>query len=663
MVAYFFLPTLVFIICIMTAVEYWLNRQIKIQPARPNSNSKEDGFSKIMTSNIHELIFKLESGYMLNDDDNETIEQTCLYLDARYDCSDFRMQTLIRLIYRYSDKLTAASKEKIKKSLLGSKFFMDQRGSDSLCLWSENHLLIFAAAEYLIGQLYEDEIFTNDGRTGLYHKEAAAKRIEIWLSQRYEYGFIEWYSNTYYEEDIAPLANLIEFCDNKLLVTRTKVIMDLLLYDMATQSYKGSFTSTSGRQYEFGKKSGDRSALKSITNQIWGFEGVKAEKGLDQNFLYMKNYEVPEVIKKIGRNHDVQIIRATQGLDLGELVHLFPDEKTLPRVMMQWAMEAFSNPEVINSTTKYIHKNRMLSNEFLAGFQMIDLSILKVTGLLPAVSRFLRPISNGTAIQRANTYTYKTESYMLATAQSYHPGEFGDQHHIWSATLDHDVCVFTTHPACPLSEEGALSASPNYWVGNGRNPHSVQDQSVNMTIYYIDGKKGFMEKELLYKSHCYFPVQLFDEVIIQDKAIYGRKADAFISVRGIHHFVQSGDEFIQEGALTCWVTELGSSMKESFNEFVLRVGHNEMTCDEDSMIVEYETQERKHSLTYKGNYLIDGQLVNMVHMRFDSPYATVNRNSKTMTFELDSSRLFLDFENGMREVTSSERDGEIHADK
>ena len=110
-------------------------------------------------------------------------------------------------------------------------------------------------------------------------------------------------------------------------------------------------------------------------------------------------------------------------------------------------------------------------------YELIDLSILKYTGLLPVISCILRPFSDGVAIQRANTYTYKTKNYMLATAQNHHPGEFGDQQHIWSATLADNLCVFTTHPAPPFSDDGALSASPNYWVGNGINPHSAQDKN------------------------------------------------------------------------------------------------------------------------------------------------------------------------------------------
>jgi hypothetical protein len=37
---------------------------------------------------------------------------------------------------------------------------------------------------------------------------------------------------------------------------QAQIITDLLFYDVATQSYKGTFVSTSGRLYEANKKSG-----------------------------------------------------------------------------------------------------------------------------------------------------------------------------------------------------------------------------------------------------------------------------------------------------------------------------------------------------------------------------------------------------------------------
>lgn len=637
----------------LSGLEFYRNQQIKPLPARPVASDRTEGFDKIMKSNIHELIGKLDRSEPLSEEDYDTIEHTCQYLDARYDCSDFRMQTMIRLLYLYSDQIRDEVVMRMRGSLLDSKFFMDQPGEDSLCLWSENHLLLFAAAEYLTGQLYTEEVFSNDGLTGKDHMEIAKERILIWLDQRFRFGFIEWYSNTYYEEDIAPLSNLIDFCHDETMVDQAKMVMDLLLFDLASQSHQGSFTSTSGRQYEAGKKSGHNSALINVSNKIWGYTYKVEKKGLDQNFIYIKNYEVPAVIKRIGEDLEPRIIKASSGLNVDEMVELYPNGQALDRIMMQWAMESFTNEEVITDTMHYIHRNKMLSNEFLNDFKLIDLAALKYSGALPLISRTLRPMTNGVAIQRANTYTYRTRDFMLATAQNYHPGGFGDQQHIWSATLPDGVCVCTTHPARPFTDDGALSASPGYWVGNGRNPHGAQDEAVNLCIYDIEKRKGLLEKDLVFETHAYFPAKEMDELVVLDRQLIARKGQAFISLRGKNKLrYKDGlqEDLVQKGQLTYWITELSSSTDESFDVFMDRVKKQEVLFDAGSKTLNYYGKKR-FSLTYQGTFSVDGDVVDTDYNRFDSSYSQTERMPETITISHSGEWLELDMNRGMRKVT------------
>jgi len=371
---------------------------------------------------------------------------------------------------------------------------------------------------------------------------------------------------------------------------------------------------------------------------------------MDQHFIHMKGYEVPEVIKEIGKDHSGGIIKASTGLDLKELKTEIPDKKSLARVMMQWAMEAFSNPEVITDTLKYIHKNKMISNEFMNDFNMTNLSILKYTGLLPLISKIIRPVTNGTPIQRANTYTYKTEDFMLATSQKYHPGGFGDQQHIWAATISPDISIFTTHPASPLSDEGALSASPNYWVGNGRNPHSVQHENVNLTMYVVEGKTGFMEKALLEETHCYFPEHLMDEAEITESIAFGRKGNTLIAVLATGGIVQKGDELIQKGRKTCWVTELSSTVNETFDAFKNRISLNSIKFAETEKNLQYTSNNLQHSLSYKGDYQINNEKQVLDYGRFESPYSETKRKDSVIEIKHNGKALLLDFNRGVRDV-------------
>src|SRR5690606_27598708 len=49
---------------------------------------------------------------------------------------------------------------KIRVALKDFKYWIDEPGFDDMVYWSENHVILFAAAEYLAGQLMPDEWFT-----------------------------------------------------------------------------------------------------------------------------------------------------------------------------------------------------------------------------------------------------------------------------------------------------------------------------------------------------------------------------------------------------------------------------------------------------------------------------------------------------------------------
>lgn len=595
--------------------------------------------------------------------DWDQLDGTITYLDGRYDTADFTLPSTLRILFDYRDDMPEETYEEVKRALLGFKYWMDQPGEDSTCYWSENHQLLGATGEYLVGQMWPEEVFSNDGLSGEDHKEIAKERLNIWFEQRFLYGYVEWYSNVYYVEDIAPLSVLVEFAEDEEIVTRAKMMLDILLHDVATQSYYGTFTSNSGRMYENGKMSGIRgNSMREPIEHIWGFglENAEPNGGMDLNFILLRNYEVPEVIKAIGYDHEPQVIKATTGLNLSELKGEGLNGTDLNQVMMQWAMESFTNPEIITNTIEYIDEHNMFSNEFLYDFNMINLSFLKTFRLLPLVSRILNPVTNGVSIQRANTYNYRTEDFMLATAQGYHPGEFGDQQHLWSLVLDDTVSIFTTHPAKALGE-GALSNSPGYWVGNGRNPHTVQDENINMSIYKIGDKKGFMEKSLVHFTHANFPTDLLDEVILEDNFAFGRLGDKYVAMVGLNELrytdrnLKDEDtrvyDLIQEGETTFWITEASTSAEGSFEDFMNRIKSNEVEFDESNLQLSYTSSGKTLDLEYKGDFKVNDEIMDLEYERYESKYSSVERKAPELYYEFNGHSLYLDFYNNERIVS------------
>ena len=627
-------------------------------------------------------------------------------IDVREDCADFTANTMIRFYLENEHRLAEVNKAEIKKCLTGFKYWMDQYDgrSDSMCHWSENHQILFAVTEYLVGKEWPDATFA-DGENGDAHVNFAKERINAWMSQRYYYGFNEYYSNNYYPEDIAPMANFIQFADVKDqdMIDRMKIVMDIIWIDIATQSYKYvdnngntqyAFMSASGRMYMDNKSSDDTgNRLRAYIDLVLG--NGEDYKTNTRNFFvcFRRMYEaringepiyvVPDVIKEIF-NDDAkkQIIKSSNGVTLDELVQDGFVGQNVGQIMMQTGMEAFSNSQVIDNSIKYLNDNKLFHNEFLNDFKLVNLWPLTLTNSLGGLSSILNPSTNGKAIQRANVYTYQTPYYSMSTTQEHFAGDYADQHQISLSTISNDITVYTAQPM-------RNSTRGQYWVGYGRLPYSVQDENVNISIYTIPNSKGMLEPHIVEYTHAYFPVGLFDEVNLDYMSsgyIFGRKGDTYIML----HAMSDGDgklcfkndmngvtaeelendrskiknnvkelieasedlryDLIFEGGSThAWITELGCAEDDmSFAQFIDRTLGNDYSFED--MTVKYTTNGKFFDVKYAESFKINGEVIDTNYARYENPYVNgvVERKAEIIEITFNGKSLVLNFEEGTR---------------
>jgi hypothetical protein len=603
------------------------------------------------THRIHSDVYKiylnlLEGEKQINWEDlNGTLE----YIDSQYDCSDFRVNTLLRIVFDYKDSIPPDVMQKIKTTILKFRYWMDEPGENGMCYWSENHQILFASSEYLAGQLYPTEIFSNTGMTGKQHMRKAQQRIKDWLEMRWKFGFTEFYSTVYYNEDIAGLINLIDYANDDEIATKSKIIMDLLMYDIASQKTGNMFVSVSGRAYEAGRKGGQRLSSCTITNNVWKNDKDKSPH-VNLGFMARKKYQVPSVLLEIGNDSSDVLIKQCNGLNIFQLAqegYYGTDEKS---IMMQWAMEAFVNPEVVRNTLFYIRKNNMFSNEFTAPLKYFDFTLLKLFHLEPMLAGFVNPQEIGTAIKQANTYTYKTKDYSVYSVQNYLPGGYADQVHVAGMNIRNSFSVFHTHPAV---EKNYKSESPNYWVGYGRLPHAAQDGSVSLSIYNLPLGKGMMEMDMLGFTHAYFPKEKFDSVQIADNYAFGKKGNTYCALIGrnnFHYRRNTTDDLIQQGRQTFWIVEAGSKDRDgSFKNFRLRILQNKLVFDSTNLVLTYSSNGKELKLKYRGDFFVNGSKIKTKYARFDSPYIKAKFKPDSLNFRFNKKFLYLDFKRMKRE--------------
>ncbi len=642
-----------------TALEHARNRSVRPVPGRPSVPAATE-------ENV--LLEALARGEELSvARTDEQIEAVCASIDRRYDCSDFRAISLLRILYEYHERLTAGQRERIQTCLSSFKYWLDEPGDDSMCYWSENHQILFAACELLAGNWMPDRVFTNDGRTGREHAAGARERILIWLELRWRYGFTEWYSSVYYTEDVAALVNLIDLAGDREIEARCTIILDLLLYDIASQSFRGVLISSSGRLYERQKKRPDTTSILPVLRELRGEPTLFPTTSMIANFVYRSRYRIPEVLIRIAKyDGEVELI-ASHGLDLSELGSAGLVGLSNRQIMMQWGMESFTNPQTLANTMRAFRRFGMFRQEPFRALAYLRLTVLRVPGLYRLMSRLLQPQSNGVAIERANTCTYKTNAYLLATAQAYHPGSFGDQHHVWHAALSPTACVFTTHPATLPGESAPFGNSPGYWVGSGRLPHSAQHRTVNLTIYHLPAKSGSLSAKTLSFTHAWLPEREFDEVRRIESGLAARLGDAYLALlcagpfeyreepgtggeaTGAESEAGGRSEVLQTGHTTGWVCTVSSrSDGEAFAQFVARLESSRVALSRakpgTAPTLEFVTAGTEYRLEFGGELRVGGTPVVFDYPRSRSVFCSVPREPAAVDVFWAGSTLHLDYE-------------------
>ncbi len=666
--------------------DIYKNLSIKYPPERPLSDDGSELLHKLLLYLDNADLAKKDGVIISNKYIIEAVIPAKKYIDGRFDCADFRMQTAMRLLYLHGESIKSISPDGhnlLCEAFLSAKYWMTEPGEDSACYWSENHQLLFAVAEYLAGQLWAEKRFFNDNTTGAEHMNRARKRIGYWMEHVFKNGYTELNSSNYYLFDLCPAANFIQFAakEDSDMVTQMKMCIDLLLHDVVTNMHNFTFVAPTMRAYTDNMVGGSGDKVKPLIDYIFSLnENHKATTHhMLINFISMMNakdksgkplslYEVPKVFLNIGNDKETRVIKSSTGLDVSELSEKGLIGHSDKQIMAQFGMESFTNPQVIHNTVTYLEANSMFANSFLNFFKIVNIKPLRRKKTLEFISEKLNPMPNGIAQQRANLYSYKTPHYMLASFQKYHQGSYGAQQMLSSLNFGDGTVVFTAHPA-RHEEKKTVSATPGYWAGFGRAPHIAQHENVQLQIFRIPKVSGFLE---LYKvpqfTHTYLPEAFFDSVRVIGRHAFAKKGDVYLALTGTVDFeykdfsIDSAKAFknnlidykdkrfdlIQKGNNQYIIYELSTKNNESFEAFISRIISNRSLFDGKTLT--YNSLGKTYELSYGENFKVNGFAISTDYKRFDSPYSQTDRDPSEIRFDFGENYLYLNFKKMIRDM-------------
>lgn len=577
--------------------------------------------------------------------DEAAVLELVEFVNQRWDCADFRLITLLKLLL--AAPRTSGSQEMwrtVEQAVLGFRYWMDEPGDDSMVFWSENHQVLFFTCAHLAGSLFPEVTFTNSGKPGHLLRDQAATRLRRWLAARFRFGYSEWTSTTYYEEDAAGLAMLVAHASDPGIAKAARTVLDLLFLDMALHHFDGRMVASAGRAYEMQSKRPETAEVNPLIR--WAFGHPRQSFDLERlaGLVVVSGYRVPKAIRAVAADQRRVTIRTSAGLDLHEVVRECGGKRDPEGTVLQfWLQEAFTTPESIGPTMDAIRRWDLASNAFLKPLQ--SFTPLSGTGLMPPLVRLLNPATQGVAIRRADVVTHRSPHVQLSSAQRHHPGGFGDQQLIWVAGLRGNINVFGTHPASPMFDEPERNFSPSAWVGNGIMPDVAQHDGVLLAVYDTTPRRGYLERNRQRRSHVHFPAQRFDEVTGHDHLVAGRAGDGFIALLGCDVLEEESPEAIQQrGAVTRWAVITSGSDQMSWSDF-LRLAHASR-LDHDGATTKLTTPRHSYELTRKGPFRVNGAVIDRPHPRFETPWVTAPRFPGEILVEAGGHRLLLQASGG-----------------
>ncbi len=591
--------------------------------------------------------------------DTDSIVRACDKLDAREDTADFTATALIRMLYLDDETgaLDADTRALIEETLLNFKYWIDEPGVDQMCFWTENHQALFHSSELLVGQLFPDTVFSNNGMTGAEHAEHAAPYVERWLDLRGRYGFSEWHSNVYFNEDIPALVNLADYADDPVIRAKAAAVLDIVAFDLLNNMVDGIFATVHGRTYESKFIDGLKESTDEAAWIMLGLGEYSSTGDFSGSFLATSGgYFTPAILEDIGQDAaDSHEHRQRDSWDVVDGPDVGVGYTEHDDVIVWAGLSALVAPEVVEGTFGMV-EDLDLWEGFLFGdipselMLLIDMAIANET--LPDLATQLEPIARGICLEAMDTYVYRTPHYQLAGGQDYNKALWASQTRMWIATLDRDAFVFTSYPS-ELSDDGMGVELAGQWIGSWL-PRATFHQNVGVIQYKpqeVPIADAYISSD---HTHAFFPRDSFDEVVQDGHWTFGAKGDGYVALwsqGAVTWNEENSYELDAEGLENVWVVELGSSDEwASFDEFVAAISAATIGVDDD--VTSYESPSQGLvQVGWDGPMTVGGDEVDIgPYDRWDNAYAQVEHGAGVTRIDLDDLRLVLDFETGERRL-------------
>lgn len=425
--------------------------------------------------------------------------------------------------------------------------------------WSENHMIMWMASDWLLHEKYGKAIDSTLDR-----------RLRHYLKLKVQYGFYEFNSTTYAPYCLTGLLNLADFAqDAEIKSLATQAAQKLLKEEiLLLTSSKGVLFPTAGRNYPSKYESAYGQNHNSLTYLLTGLGPVENGTSHSGAFLATTTVPVDDVISSWKPLLDTVY---TQGHTLQNGIQNINNTMSVKdKVIFQWSSGAYFHPDVAQSTFQLLKDLDLWDHYEFDDFRQFS---FLPSNLAAGVAEIASPISKSSGIYNPTIAVFKNKAVTLSSLQDFWKGKVGYQQ-------------FPIMVNAGTSAVFTLSGTPNTdWDNrpshnaNTHLPYVQQKSNVALVMYRPEkGLALFGYKDAKLDVSLHWQNDKFDEIRENGNWLLGREGDGYVAVRRSCTGEINGVRACDNPDGQTWVFMVGNSdMYGSFDAFEQKIIQSQYT--------------------------------------------------------------------------------------
>jgi len=553
-------------VCFILSVGMMLLLNYTVQAQSTFSARKTAYMNAVMQQdNMSAKIFKAYNNVPL------TTQEVAVHLEGLEEIKtvDFQITEIIRLLFftegQFDNEILGALNE--------IPFWLPDNKGDERQYWSENHMIMWMSASWLLHESY-----------GWEKRDTLEQMLNHYLDLKNTYGYYEFLSPIYARYTMAALLNLADFSkDTSIKIKARNAARKLMRQILQVVNDEGTFFPAAGRAYYSAYDKEGR--LRPTIYLLTGLGDFTDDTEISSVFFATTSINLYVVLNEWKSTRNITI-NSGHSIDEGKTIHANLERQD--RGIFQWSAGGYFHPDLAADFKWNLDYYDLWTHEAFSDYAQYQ--SLPSAGFV-AAAETAAAISRSSYIGESEVKVYKNRGVVLTSIQDHWKGRKGYQQWPWVATVGKEA-VFTR----------SGTPAPSSTTSNTTLPYVEQVDNVALIMYRADKDLSLFTSDS-YDVALHWQEEDFDEVVRFDNWIVARQGTSYVAVRKHCNQTINGYDACDDQDGQTWAVVVGnSSTHGSFDDF-------EEVIRDSSYAERWIYNWLNGGYTYHGEINVDGKRI------------------------------------------------------